>query len=772
MLEFLEFWKLVHKATKEGNKAGSNPITFAITNICLKNDGEIMKLVNRSLKDLFLEIKEDISGGEKNSLKQPRDIPRVSEIFSDEIILNEMATMENADEARKSFEKAREEYSVFFQANDKTRERLKDGILEMLLGSESRTMTRQQLLFFKTVIEQNFKQHRELRLIWLNVLQLRGTGTLTDVFVSQRDTGFLKQAAKYCESPLKDLLERMTPIGDASISYAGRVHISKEEYQQLDMNRKAEWKDNNLNYREIVIKVLKPHALVFLALEVEFLYFVVIKTLRDLKTNPNIEKTIRLLLYITKEFIRETDITNEQEGTERAFLVMQPEGIETPFPIGYGTSPFNWMAQTKVGETGILDILIEIEKKLSNPATEGQAMLVMKAISKGAKNLQKVFIKNALGGNGFFHADLHFGNIRSMFTFDQLLQMLQANPNFLSNSQIRLIGIIDVGAWEQFSRVLQMQFVKISMTAVFITTHMRSFRETFEMLTSPTNDKSYSSTTSRLWSKIKEYLNKRIEEHSEKVAAHWAVGVGPVMTKLLQQLLASAGAGDNEKIHSSKIYTKSIKGLADMSRQERRDLIPNYGFHPADEPFFDFVAKHVNIREQDNEKAFMKGLHAAGFYNTGEKREMALNVFEANYDKVKLVVREIRKICGLPTDLDAEEKISNSMNLLLEEYFSFDEIFLKVAELSDIGTCVESPVLLFGRGAQQILASASRFYLEGDASSVMLAVQEAILRSNFGMVLKMFAFSKVHRESFLDAARPQKLFRTVRRSNKKRRTIS
>lgn len=434
----------------------------------------------------------------------------------------------------------------------------------------------------------------------------------------------------------------------------------------------------------------------------------------------NYEQTGRLLMYITKEFIRETDLVREAKGTfiaKNSFTSLK-DNLRVPGVIAASNGSddncgLQWLILEKVGDVPLKSVLQEAEtiiRENANVAKQLQAKAVLQSIAQTVAVIRGKFLSLALTksspGEHIIWADGHIGN---MMTKDyKFLEGWVDKKNPVPNAPI---WIIDFGSWGVLpnggcrgQRNLQRAISRVAATSVFHETYISNFRKTFEL--------AYDQEVKRsptLRSKIVEFFQNKLPsllDLQDKVKArflsHVAVGSGPIFKKLIQQL--NAPSMDKYTLG----YNKKLE-VTDDHKAYFRQKIPD--FDPEqDLKFINFVAKYFRVRKGDDPKLFIQSLFSYLAYDNPEKRRQFVETIEKNFEIVRTTVKNIMRLCEVKPAPDDIQKVVESLNPYMESDFDFGKIFIKVAELADIGTCAKNDIILFGRGAAIILGVVNRIY--------------------------------------------------------------
>lgn len=339
---------------------------------------------------------------------------------------------------------------------------LNDKYVNKLIG-EASWMTIQQVILFKTLISNYFKHDSDLFLIHLNM-----DYTYMKKINELKKTNVKQNLKKQVENIIKSLLSGSGPfilkilqqINTSNTSKIKGIDVSelaKDIFTDTPSLTKEErlFIENNLELKGLkkiedktlgsaslgeshealmeirdgdeiqtiktVIKFLKPIYAYFFICEIYFLLKVCWKNIRSYTKQLLLQKGIdpqqenkfvkqcrQLLLFLIKEFSKEFNFQQEYENTVRGYQIYNGKNkyIKSVVAIDYALDPFPILALQHVPGKSLNTLLNEgtlSKKELEN-------------IYKLVDDLSVFWLQNILWSSdkntgGFFHADLHPGNV-------------------------------------------------------------------------------------------------------------------------------------------------------------------------------------------------------------------------------------------------------------------------------------------------------------------------------------------------------------------------
>lgn len=199
----------------------------------------------------------------------------------------------------------------------------------------------------------------------------------------------------------KTYLENMNPqvLGSASIAEAHITHNS-----ELDI--------------PAIIKFIKPMYAYYFLCEVDFLLTTFWKALRHsvekaAKDLPKEERAIKsrvwllqtrqLLMFFVREFTKEFNYQQEWRNTTVGYDIYNrpSQNVRSIVALALSKKPFPALVLQKVNG-------VNLDKIINDPSTTHDEFV---ALYKSVMGLINIWFTNTLWGTGFFHADLHPGNL-------------------------------------------------------------------------------------------------------------------------------------------------------------------------------------------------------------------------------------------------------------------------------------------------------------------------------------------------------------------------
>jgi len=199
----------------------------------------------------------------------------------------------------------------------------------------------------------------------------------------------------------KTYLENMNPqvLGSASIAEA---HITRNSEIGVDA----------------IIKFIKPMYAYYFLCEVDFFLTTFWKALRQsveaaakdltgedraIKSRVWLLQTRQLLMFFIREFTKEFNYQQEWRNTTVGFNIYNKpsQNVKSIVALAVSKSPFPALVLQKVNG-------VNLDKILNSPSTSHDEFV---DLYKSVMGLINIWFTNTLWGTGFFHADLHPGNL-------------------------------------------------------------------------------------------------------------------------------------------------------------------------------------------------------------------------------------------------------------------------------------------------------------------------------------------------------------------------
>jgi predicted unusual protein kinase regulating ubiquinone biosynthesis (AarF/ABC1/UbiB family) len=237
-----------------------------------------------------------------------------------------------------------------------------------------------------------------------------------------------------------DLKQHFKVEAMASGSLA-QTHCSYLNTTKLVLNNQNQGCAQNEKY-PVVIKILKPAYLFFYLCEMHMLLTTTWKQLGKHGEPAYTKQARQLLLFFVREFSHEFDYVREAAFTRQAFQIynLPSHHIRVVQLVEEKVNPFPCLVLevgSQVALTRVLDQLSAL------PANEAKKT-VIKKLHKPIAKLLETWIVNLFWGTGYFHADLHAGNI-----------LVPSLDRLLASDEPVDIWVIDFGSSGQLTPKMQ-----------------------------------------------------------------------------------------------------------------------------------------------------------------------------------------------------------------------------------------------------------------------------------------------------------------------------
>lgn len=159
-----------------------------------------------------------------------------------------------------------------------------------------------------------------------------------------------------------------------------------------------------------VMKFIKPIYAYYFLCETDFLLNVTWREISKWSTNKDhIRQTRQTLMYFIKEFSAEFDYRAEYEYTQEGKVYEIPNQITSVVIHEKHYDPFPVFIMNMLEGASVDDLIseLEISKKKEVAGYEDEIIRIYKLCF----TLYKKWVENAVFGTGFFHADMHPGNL-------------------------------------------------------------------------------------------------------------------------------------------------------------------------------------------------------------------------------------------------------------------------------------------------------------------------------------------------------------------------
>lgn len=402
----------------------------------------------------------------------------------------------NPDKSKKSWWEQKKEYKWILQKYNKSKvisatsvianQVLTSSAVDMILN-KIEWATPPQQIFMKTLINNYFNRSKRLWPVTLNIeMSYLNSNEKNNSYLDMTDIKnksltvlmhalsgsgpfmlkILQQISNNTSDDLKEwsqltkkIFDAVPPLTPDEFTYikdnlavsVDKKNISSDLLGSASISETHETKDQFGEWT--VLKLLRPMYIIYFLCECDFILVEIWKllgtTIRRNKSytteyqNTLIQQSRQLLLFLTKEYINEFDFERESLHTIIGYHVYNKPSLQiySAQLIQCALNPFPVILQTKVGTVTMKNLLSYCKSPqflVDNPG--GKKLLSDIVAPRLFRTILKLFdlwIENVFWGKeGFFHADLHLGNIMTR-SFSEILQL---------KSDYSPIYIIDYGS--------------------------------------------------------------------------------------------------------------------------------------------------------------------------------------------------------------------------------------------------------------------------------------------------------------------------------------
>lgn len=279
--------------------------------------------------------------------------------------------------------------------------------------------------------------------------------------LTQQEVEYIKNNLNIDESLKKNM--SIEPLYSGSLA---QTHCSKFDYdpKTIKLNKSDHACDSKAEF-PVVIKIMKPVYMYYFLCEIHFLLDKTWKYFKKIAQTENdpIRTTLQLrqvLMFLVREFAKEFDYSNEAKNTIEGYKIYnQPsENIRCVQLVEQSTSPFPCLVLELASRVPLSKLLGEFAKL---PNDDPDSKLILNSIYQNLSKLLKIWVVNLFWGTGFFHADLHAGNI--------LIQDLET----LQKGQKPVLWVIDLGSAGKLTKEMQCNLID----AMLLPSNMHQFSQ-------------------------------------------------------------------------------------------------------------------------------------------------------------------------------------------------------------------------------------------------------------------------------------------------------
>jgi hypothetical protein len=555
-------------------------------------------------------------------------------------------------------------------------------------------MTGQQILFFQAAMGNYVKNNSKLFPVALNVdlayyqsenenIQLRvgqaalsGSGPFILKLLQQIGNS---ASAEHTDLPVKELLTSIFN-GVPAMGTEELKHV--KEKMKLTQSVKEQIEDKSLGSASIaeahktnfhgvpaVVKFLKPAYVFYYLCECDFFLRTVwtniavraknvIKGMKkdlcnevDLPTEKLlIKQTRQILLFFVKEFAGEFFYENEAMNTIAGFEVYnkQNQHVRSAQLLEYIVDPYPAIVQTLAPGVSLKSLLEDIIAKEKDIPEKKR---IYNKVYHSLLRLRQLWMGNLFWGNGFFHADLHNGNI-IVPTLDDIKKAIKDRKSID-------LYLIDYGSAGKLKKEEQCNLIDTMLVT-----------SKFKQLNYLIPSSGIAKDPIKKPNKQQDYKHLDENEKTE--------------VKVLEN-----------KLRREENRTKNQQLFEQNARQEVTKFLDNA-----------CKRKSVPVRRlpmvcffRDFDKLTCD--QQTGLITNLTKEEKVIDKAHAmNVELSKEFIGQLKKVCGI-TKLDID-KIA-PMILDYSELINFGQLFLDFVKYSsDIGACTNNSTLMFGRGIAYI----------------------------------------------------------------------
>lgn len=247
---------------------------------------------------------------------------------------------------------------------------------------------------------------------------------------------------------IDELVKRV--FSDAPSMTKEQFQMTMKEIPFKDIKNLQDKSINSASIAEVhmasngVLKVMKPIYIALFVCEVQFCLQTLWKKLGLLPDKNRVIQTRKILIFLVREFIKEFMYEDEAANTREGKKIYESKNIKSVAVID--SNELALFLSKAPGKP-----LAKVIQDIANLKDREKATKAANKIAKTMDQLSEIWIKSTFWGSGFFHADLHAGNIYCTQTASEIAE--------LKDSELPEFTLLDYGSVGKMTKKEQCQMI-------------------------------------------------------------------------------------------------------------------------------------------------------------------------------------------------------------------------------------------------------------------------------------------------------------------------